>query len=62
MLDEADRMLDMGFGGDVLRIAEECTEDRQTMLFSATLESRGIKDMINHVMNEPQSSDSQHCP
>ena len=55
VLDEADRMLDMGFGGDVLKIADECTEDRQTMLFSATLESRGIKDMINHVMNEPQS-------
>ena len=55
VLDEADRMLDMGFGGDVLKIADDCNEDRQAMLFSATLKSRGIKDMIAHVLNEPQS-------
>ncbi|OED44854.1 RNA helicase [Endozoicomonas sp. (ex Bugula neritina AB1)] len=55
VLDEADRMLDMGFGGDVLRITDECNDDRQAMLFSATLESRSIKDMIDHVLNEPQS-------
>ncbi len=55
VLDEADRMLDMGFGGDVLKIADECCAERQAMLFSATLEGRGIKDMIAHVLNEPQS-------
>jgi len=36
VLDEADRMLDMGFYGDVGHIASVCPEDRQTLLFSAT--------------------------
>ena len=30
ILDEADRMLDMGFVGDIMRIAEKCRDDRQT--------------------------------
>ena len=55
VLDEADRMLDMGFGGDVLKISDECHEDRQTLLFSATLVSRGVKEMIEYVLTEPQS-------
>ncbi|MEP6476877.1 MAG: DEAD/DEAH box helicase [Actinomycetota bacterium] len=38
VLDEADRMLDMGFLPDVKRILEELQPDRQTMLFSATLD------------------------
>ena len=38
VLDEADRMLDMGFLPDVTRILEMLRPDRQTMLFSATLE------------------------
>lgn len=38
ILDEADRMLDMGFSDDVLAIAEATPADRQTALFSATLE------------------------
>ncbi|HEY8445279.1 MAG TPA: DEAD/DEAH box helicase [Bacilli bacterium] len=37
VLDEADRMMDMGFIIDVKRIAREIPEERQTMLFSATL-------------------------
>ena len=41
VLDEADRMLDMGFGADVLKIVEQCREERQTFLFSATLEAKG---------------------
>ncbi|NLC00382.1 MAG: DEAD/DEAH box helicase, partial [Pseudomonas formosensis] len=36
VIDEADRMLDMGFSEDVLSIASACPEQRQTMLFSAT--------------------------
>ncbi len=37
VLDEADRMLDMGFAPDVRRILEELPSERQTMLFSATI-------------------------
>jgi len=38
VLDEADRMLDMGFIDDVNRIIEQCPKQRQTMMFSATLD------------------------
>jgi ATP-dependent RNA helicase DeaD len=37
VLDEADRMLDMGFINDVKKIISKCPEERQTLLFSATI-------------------------
>jgi len=40
VLDEADRMLDMGFAEDVDTIAGVCSPDRQTLLFTATLDKR----------------------
>lgn len=50
ILDEADRMLELGLGEDVLAIAETCYAQRQTLLFSATLEQRGLKHLIAQVM------------
>ncbi|WP_263322278.1 DEAD/DEAH box helicase [Endozoicomonas sp. Mp262] len=54
VLDEADRMLDMGFSEDVLNIAGYCRPERQTLLFSATMGQRGLKTVIDQVLNNPQ--------
>ncbi|HEY7771714.1 MAG TPA: DEAD/DEAH box helicase [Marinagarivorans sp.] len=45
VLDEADRMLDMGFAEDMHTIATRCAPDRQTLLFSATLKHVGINEV-----------------
>ncbi|HJV33755.1 DEAD/DEAH box helicase [Geomonas sp.] len=43
ILDEADRMLDMGFSEDIDRIAAACPENRQTLLFTATMDDAMAK-------------------
>ncbi|AJR09871.1 ATP-dependent RNA helicase SrmB [Photobacterium gaetbulicola] len=53
ILDEADRMLDMGFGKAVERIHNECRWRRQSLLFSATLEGKGVRDFSRTILNEP---------
>ncbi len=53
VLDEADRMLDMGFAEDVMAIANHCDEQKQTMLFSATMNQKGIRHVIKQVLNDP---------
>ncbi len=53
VLDEADRMLDLGFIDDVELIAEQAPAERQTLLFSATLENR-IATLAARVMNNPE--------
>jgi len=52
ILDEADRMLDMGFLPDVKRIIRELPQKRQNMLFSATM-SPGVSGIINATLNDP---------
>ncbi|SIN82810.1 DEAD/DEAH box helicase [Algoriphagus halophilus] len=52
VLDEFDRMLDMGFVNDVKKLVGAMTQRRQTMLFSATLEA-SQKALINSLLNNP---------
>ncbi|WP_207887449.1 DEAD/DEAH box helicase [Pseudomonas sp. 30_B] len=54
ILDEADRMLDMGFSEDVLKLAAQCPAERQTLLFSATSGS-GLHEMVEKVLREPEN-------
>ncbi|MFN3712510.1 MAG: DEAD/DEAH box helicase [Alcanivoracaceae bacterium] len=54
VLDEADRMLDMGFAEDVLKLAGACNADRQTLLFSATKGGESLAKVIASVLREPQ--------
>ncbi|MBV7261137.1 ATP-dependent RNA helicase SrmB [Photobacterium sp. WH24] len=53
ILDEADRMLDMGFGAVVKRLHEECRWRRQSLLFSATLEGKGVREFSQTILSEP---------
>ncbi|GAB6261486.1 ATP-dependent RNA helicase SrmB [Photobacterium sp. 53610] len=53
ILDEADRMLDMGFGSVVKRVHDECRWRRQSLLFSATLEGKGVREFSHTILNEP---------
>lgn len=54
VLDEADRMLDMGFVHDIREIVSHIPDDRQTLCFSATM-SDGVKAIVHDFMRNPES-------
>lgn len=52
VLDEADRMLDMGFSDDILQIAKELPTNRQTIMFSATMPEK-IRQLAHSLLRNP---------
>ncbi|WP_416138213.1 DEAD/DEAH box helicase [Hymenobacter psoromatis] len=52
VLDEADKMMDMGFADDILNIVRQLPQVRQTLLFSATMPSK-IRDFSQQILQNP---------
>ena len=52
VLDEADRMLDMGFYDDIMQIVHKLPAERQTLMFSATMPPK-IKQLAKEILNDP---------
>lgn len=59
IFDEADRMLQMGFGQDAEKIAAETRWRKQTFLFSATLEGELLADFAARLLNDPLEIDAE---
>jgi superfamily II DNA/RNA helicase len=52
ILDEADRMLDMGFYDDIMQIVKYLPKERQTIMFSATMPAK-IQQLAHNILNNP---------
>jgi ATP-independent RNA helicase DbpA len=61
VLDEADRMLDMGFSEDIAEVARQCPAERQTLLFSATYPD-GVMKLAGRYMRSPQQVTLTEAP
>lgn len=55
ILDEADRMMDMGLHEDLIKIIADCSTEKQTLLFSATLEQKNLRQLIQDVMADKKA-------
>lgn len=55
ILDEADRMMDMGLHEDLVKIVAKCSAEKQTLLFSATLDQKNIRQLIQDVMGSKRA-------
>lgn len=53
ILDEADKMLDMGFYADIIKIVGNLPKERQTLMFSATMPKK-IRDLAKEILKEPK--------
>lgn len=53
VLDEADKMLDMGFAEDLIKIISFLPKDRQTLMFSATMPSK-IRELAKRILKDPE--------
>ncbi|MBM96764.1 MAG: RNA helicase [Oceanospirillaceae bacterium] len=65
VLDEADRMMDMGFVEDMQLITQACSSQHQTLLLSATLRHEGVSRLVKQLLHEPvrvttQAVNEQH--
>jgi ATP-independent RNA helicase DbpA len=54
VLDEADRMLDMGFREDVMKIADFCGPGKQVLMLSATLKHKGLGGIAKALLQDPE--------
>lgn len=56
IMDEADRMLDMGFRDDILKVVDKLPKDRQTLMFSATMAPK-IREFAKKILQNPKEID-----